>query len=124
MTKPQVSGLLLETPFVSVRAMLTTIYPQKWLPYRYLGPFLRNHWDSRLALQKISASSTPTPKVIILQAANDELVPSTQSVELEEICRDLNMNVERKVIPNALHTEVATKAQGRRQIVDFLQKFG
>ncbi|KAL9027374.1 MAG: hypothetical protein Q9196_004090 [Gyalolechia fulgens] len=33
---PGLSGLLLETPFVSVRAMLTTIYPQKWLPYRQL----------------------------------------------------------------------------------------
>lgn len=33
------SDLLLETPFVNVRAMLLALYPQKWLPYRYLGPF-------------------------------------------------------------------------------------
>lgn len=121
---PQVRGLLLETPFVSVRAMLTTIYPQKWLPYRYLGPFLRNHWDSRLALRKLAHSSTTSPKILILQAANDELVPGTQSEELEEICRDLHLSAERKVVANALHTDVATKAQGRSEIVGFLKRFG
>lgn len=110
-TTSQVSGLLLEIPFVSVRAMLTTIYPQKWLPYPYLGPFLGNHWDST------------TTKILILQAANDELVPSHQSLELESLCRNLRMDVQGKVVSNALHTEVATKAEGRREIVDFLGSF-
>ncbi|KAK3329317.1 hypothetical protein B0H66DRAFT_596907 [Apodospora peruviana] len=27
-----IKGLILETPFLSVRAMLETLYPQKWLP--------------------------------------------------------------------------------------------
>ncbi|KAL8806132.1 MAG: hypothetical protein Q9182_001533 [Xanthomendoza sp. 2 TL-2023] len=120
----RVSGLLLETPFVSVRAMLTAIYPQKWLPYRYLGPFLRNHWDSRAALHEIATSSIPTPKILVLQAANDELVPSSQTVELEETCRGLKLDMERKVITGALHTDVAAKSQARRAIVDFLGGFG
>ncbi|KAL8937799.1 MAG: hypothetical protein Q9216_004246 [Gyalolechia sp. 2 TL-2023] len=120
----EISGLLLETPFVSIRAMLTTIYPQKWLPYRYLGPFLRNHWDSRLALQRIGASSTPSPKLLILQAANDELVPNSQSSDLEKICQNLQMNVERRVVSNALHNEVTAKPQGRLEVVSFLQSFG
>ena len=123
-TRTQVSGLLLETPFVSVRAMLTTIYPQKWLPYRYLGPFLRNHWDSRVALQTIGDSSISPSQILILQAANDELVPSGQGLELEEICKSLNINVERKVVSNTLHTEVAAKPQGRQEIVGFLESFG
>ncbi|KAL8648645.1 MAG: hypothetical protein Q9210_004871 [Variospora velana] len=123
-TRSPVSGLLLETPFVSVRAMLTTIYPQKWLPYRYLGPFLRNHWDSRAALKKIASSPCSIPKVLILQAANDELVPNTQSLDLEGVCQDLQMEIQRKVVSNALHTEVATKAEGRRAIVNFLGSFG
>ncbi len=121
---PTVSGLLLETPFVSVRAMLTAIYPQKWLPYRYLGPFLRNHWDSQVALRKIVHSSKLRPKVLILQAANDELVPSTQTVELEATCRDLRLDVQRIVVSSALHTEVVAKAQGRRAIADFIRGFG
>lgn len=121
---PRASGLLLETPFVSVRAMLTAIYPQKWLPYRYLGPFLRSHWDSRVAFHQIGQSFLPKPKVLILQAANDELVPSSQSVELEDICRDLKIDVKRTVVSGALHTDVAAKSQGRRPIVDFLRSFG
>ncbi|KAL8863342.1 MAG: hypothetical protein Q9178_000022 [Gyalolechia marmorata] len=121
---PAVSGLLLETPFVSVRAMLTAIYPQKWLPYRYLGPFLRNHWDSQVALRKIVDSSKLRPKVLILQAANDELIPSTQTVELEGTCRDLRLDVQRIVVASALHTEVVAKAQGRRAIAEFIRGFG
>lgn len=118
-----VSGLLLETPFVSVRAMLMAIYPQKWLPYRYLGPFLRNHWDSRVALRKIANSGTRWPKTLILQAANDELVPSSQGLELEETSQDLGLDVKRIVVSNALHNEVAVKGHGRRAIVDFLNGF-
>lgn len=73
---------------------------------------------------KISNSSSLSPRVLILQAANDELVPSAQSSELEETCRNLRMGVERKVISNALHNDVAVKAQGRREIVGFLEDFG
>ncbi|KAI4224665.1 MAG: hypothetical protein L6R36_004506 [Xanthoria steineri] len=119
-----VSGLLLETPFVSVRAMLTAIYPQKWLPYRYLGPFLRNHWDSHAALRKIANPVASSPRILILQAGRDELVPGGQGVQLEDLCRDLGLDVQRIVVSSALHNEVAAKGQGRRAIVDFLHGFG
>lgn len=42
----KVNGLMLETPFTSISAMLIAIYPQKWLPYRYLYPFLWDHWQA------------------------------------------------------------------------------
>lgn len=99
--------------------MLTAIYPQKWLPYRYLGPFLRNHWDSKSALQKMGDSSTPTPKILILQAGNDELVPNNQGLELEGICRDLQISVTRHIISNALHTEIATKHREDKRLSAF-----
>lgn len=121
---PRISGLLLETPFISVRAMLTAIYPQKWLPYRYLGPFLRNHWDSRLALQRIGRSSTSNPKLLILQAGKDELVPNSHGFELEKVCQDLQMDVERRIVSHALHNEATTKPQGRQEVVAFLEDFG
>ena len=47
------SGLLLETPFVDLKAMLVALYPQKYLPYRYLAPFLWSTWDSKTALHQI-----------------------------------------------------------------------
>ena len=86
--KVKIDGLLLETLFVSVKDMPLELYPQKWLPYRYLGPFLRSHWDTREALQRLAKtceSETQTgsecgrvidlPKTLILQAGKDELVP-------------------------------------------------
>lgn len=36
----ELRALILETPFTNVRDMLVALYPQKWLPYRYLYPFL------------------------------------------------------------------------------------
>ena len=44
-----IDGLILETPFTSIADMLTSLYPQRWLPYRYLVPFLWNWWDSKAA---------------------------------------------------------------------------
>ena len=120
----KVAGLLLETPFVSVRAMLMTLYPQKWLPYRYLGPFLRNHWDSKAALQEIAKRSLPRPKILILQAEKDELVPASQSAELEAISNDLKLDAKKRVVAGALHNEVLGKIKGRNRIAEFLREFG
>ncbi|PYI27681.1 alpha/beta-hydrolase [Aspergillus indologenus CBS 114.80] len=50
-----ITGLIMEAPSSSVKDMLISLYPQKWLPYRYLWPFLWNHWDSVLALRRMAA---------------------------------------------------------------------
>ena len=130
----RLQGLVLETPFVSVRAMLTALYPQKWLPYRYLGPFLRNHWDSEAGLRGMRSSlpfssaislqdalGKMMPKVLILQAGKDELVPAQQGIELESLCRELDIDVRRLVVGGALHSEVMAKATGRKAVADFLE---
>lgn len=61
----KVHTLILETPFLSLRTMLTALYPQTFLPYRYLWPFLRSTWDSEAAIQDIASaykvSSPPLP---------------------------------------------------------------
>ncbi|GKZ33782.1 hypothetical protein AbraIFM66950_003819 [Aspergillus brasiliensis] len=49
-----IAGLILEAPSSSVKDMLISLYPQKWLPYRYLWPFLRSHWDSILAMERMA----------------------------------------------------------------------
>lgn len=127
-------ALILETPFVSIRSMLVALYPQRWLPYRYLGPFLRNWWDIKAALRQIAdASRGPSqargslesPKILLLQAEKDELVPREQAIELEELCRRLGFaHVERRNIAGALHTEVVTRVEGRRAIAEALITVG
>lgn len=132
--KPSIQGLILETPFVSVRSMLIALYPQRWLPYRYLGPFLWNWWDSRAALMQIansrdakapSESALKLLRVLILQAGKDELIPAEQAEELEGLCKELGFRqVSRKVIAGALHTEVITRSDGKKAVAEVLQTIG
>lgn len=149
----QVDGVLLETPFTSVRDMLTELYPQKWLPYRYLGGFLWNHWNSMEGLRRVgvcawastlgdptatpvhksagkgglttfAANAVRLPKVLILSAEKDELVPAGHALELESLCRQLCMDVKRVEVKDALHSNVITKCTGKEAVVAFLKDIG
>ena len=117
--------LILETPFTNIQDMLVTIYPQKWLPYRYLWPFLRNHLDSWRALEQISQqSSASLPRVVILEAERDELVPKSHGDALEKRCIDLGLDVKRHVIRGALHTEVMSRPEGRTIAAEAIRDVG
>jgi len=117
--------LILETPFLGVRAMLETLYPQKFLPYRHLWPFLRNHLDSWKALGTLKARSTELkikpPDIVILVAGRDELVPSSHSDMLESRCVDLGLRTRKQVIASAYHTEVLVRPGGRLAAVNAIQ---
>ncbi|KAF4556086.1 Hypothetical protein D9617_1g079610 [Elsinoe fawcettii] len=117
----RIKALILETPFVNIRGMLTALYPQKWLPYRYLWPFLRSHWDSCLALRSIAASGKTVPPMLLLAAEKDEVVPPGDAAELEELCKGLGLGVERREVRGALHHQAAEKVEGRRWIAEFIQ---
>jgi fermentation-respiration switch protein FrsA (DUF1100 family) len=118
--------LILETPFLSIKAMLETLYPQKWLPYRYLSPFLRSHSDSWKALgalqEEAKKSGLNPPKIMILEAGKDELVPATHGDMLEKRCNELGLEVKKKVISNALHTEVLVRSEGRLAVAQAIRK--
>lgn len=119
--RPPLAGLVLETPFTNMRDLLRAFYPQKWLPYRYLSPFLRNHWDSEQALQKIARTSgSQKPQILIAQAGQDEIVPQEQSERLESLCKSLNITVDRQIVSKALHNDVMVKTDGQRAIANFL----
>jgi hypothetical protein len=96
------------------------------LPYRYLWPFLRNHIDSWKALgqlrEKAKESGIKTPHVLILEAGKDELVPSSHGDMLERRCLDLGLDVKRKVIGGALHTEVMVRPEGRLAVADSIRQ--
>ncbi|KAK2861250.1 hypothetical protein FQN49_004395 [Arthroderma sp. PD_2] len=116
-------SLILETPFVSVPSMLLALYPQRWLPYRYLGPFLRNWWDSEAAIRAMSMTGTKTTekrKVLVISADKDELVPPEQADVLEKLSVDCGMDVSRTRVRGALHTEATFRGDGRNAVVAFL----
>lgn len=118
--------IILETPFISVRAMLQTLYPQKWLPYRYLWLFLWNNLDSVKALGvmrvRFESAGMECPKVVLLAAGKDELVPREHGRVLEERCRDFGLDVEKKVINGAYHTEVMVRVEGRTAVVEAVEE--
>ena len=119
-TSRPIEALILETPFTSVGDMLTAMYPQKWLPYQYLHPFLRNHWDSRDALAQLGQAGK-RPRVLILAGERDELVPSSHAQGLEIICKAQQMPVTRVIVCGALHHEVLAKSDGRKALAQFVK---
>lgn len=109
-----VKTLILETPFTNVRDMLIALYPQKWLPYRYLWPFLWNHLDSLVALDRMALQSHASkPEVVIINAGKDEIVPIWHGDVLEKQCVNLGFKVQRHIVRHALHTEVMMRPDGR-----------
>jgi fermentation-respiration switch protein FrsA (DUF1100 family) len=121
--KEFIRSLILETPFTSIRDMLVALYPQRWLPYRYLWPFLWNRWDNINALQTLSRGipdRQPPLQILVLQAGKDELVPASHSLTLVDICRDCGLHVHHCEIDGALHTEVMVKNAGRQAVVEHI----
>lgn len=113
-----IKGLILETPFVSVRSMLETLYPQKWLPYKHLWPFLRNHLDSwanfGLIAQAFKEKGAAPPFIYIIQAERDELVPKEQTEKLYQRCVELDLPVERVIASSAYHQEAIARPHGKK----------
>ena len=116
---PSITGLVLETPFSGIKSMLIALYPQKWLPYRYLWPFLWNHWDSIAALRTIAACGEK-PQVLILPATRDEVVPPGEADKLEQISHEVGLPTQRKDIIGALHTEATTRREGQDAVARFV----
>ena len=118
-----IERILLETPFLSIREMLRAVYPQRWLPYRYLWPFLTNNWEMGAAMQRIAAKEKLlSPQVLILQAGLDELVPHEQGLRLERLLVQCGINVQRVEAQGCLHTEVLSRGAGQNHIVRFLKQ--
>jgi uncharacterized protein len=121
----QPTALILETPFLSIRAMLEHLYPQKWLPYRHLWPFLRNHLDSwgnlGIIATKSKAAKLPPPRIFILEAGRDELVPPEHGAKLYERCVQLGVPVEKKTVGGAYHSEAIMRGQGKTAVVEAIE---
>lgn len=135
-----VSGLIMEAPISNIKDMLISMYPQKWLPYRYLWPFSWNTWCTTKALEHLAtcqnqpteqierkktnhpARSTPIPPIFILSAENDEVIPPHVAGHLEKRGQELGLDIARKEVPGAMHIEGPMKHDGREALVGFIRK--
>ena len=87
----ELETLILETPFTSASKMLQTLYPQKWLPYRYLSVFLWNRLDTVSALERVKTALDGSERrldVVMLEGGKDELVPREHGDEIEALCKN------------------------------------
>ncbi|KAL3465202.1 Alpha/Beta hydrolase protein [Aspergillus heterothallicus] len=124
-----IAGLILEAPISSIKDMLISLYPQKWLPYRYLWPFSWNNWDVAAALEqiathrdKLSGGTGSIPPIFIMSAESDEVIPLWVADQLEETAKALELDVERKNVKGAMHIEGPLKVDGRKALVEFIMK--
>lgn len=125
----QLSGIVLETPSTSTKDILKNLYPQKWLPYRYLWPFLWNHWSSAAAIGRIGRwrdeapnEERKPPAILLLIADQDEMIPSQAADELERLCQQHRLDAERKSVAGALHTEAVLKPEGQETLLAFIRR--
>ncbi|CAG8909538.1 unnamed protein product [Penicillium egyptiacum] len=131
-----ISRLILEAPTSSIKDMLISLYPQKWLPYRYLWPFSWNTWDIKAKMQEMATwrdepgsqipnEATPSiprslPPIFLISGDKDEVVPPYVPDQLEQHARSLGLEIQRKDVLGAMHIEAPLKLDGRKAMVQFI----
>ncbi|KAJ5843997.1 uncharacterized protein N7525_001738 [Penicillium rubens] len=131
-----ISRLILEAPTSSIKDMLISLYPQKWLPYRYLWPFSWNNWDIKAKMREMATwrdepgsqspnEATPPiprslPPIFLISGDKDEVVPPYVPDQLEQHARSLGLEIQRKDVLGAMHIEAPLKLDGRKAMVQFI----
>ncbi|KAF9494882.1 alpha/beta-hydrolase [Pleurotus eryngii] len=111
----QIKGLILENPFTSVPDMVQALYPERWLPYRYLAPLVFDKWDAYSAMVQATNRQPGTPETILdrlrpesmfLVSEKDEIVPPEMSLRLAAAASNpaaISDTPRSKIIEGALH---------------------
>ena len=116
-----VQGLILENPFASVPEMVKTLYPQRWLPYHYLTPFVRDKWDAVRAASNASQDSLLrrlSKDMLVFLSEKDELVPNWMGRSILNAIRSEGRSS--VVIRDALHENAWEKRQWVREIAQYV----
>lgn len=95
-TRRHLDGLILVTPFDSLKAVAQSMYP--WLP---IGPFFAHEIDAASALETLDVP------VAIIGAARDEIVPRERTVALKERLGNL---VFERTIERAGHNDIYARS--------------
>jgi fermentation-respiration switch protein FrsA (DUF1100 family) len=71
-------GLIFENGFASIKGMVRTLYPQRFLPYYWLTPFVMDDWNAFDAFEsgaKDYSMINAVPKLFVA-SEKDEMVPT------------------------------------------------
>ncbi|KAI0344482.1 hypothetical protein BDW22DRAFT_1471872 [Trametopsis cervina] len=128
---PNVTGMILENPFASIPGMVQAIYPQRWLPYRYLGVFAFDRWDALREMQSLERPDSLLDKlkrsIMVVLSENDEIVPNDMGkafwhfAQLGGSQESTGAPLGRIVnIPGALHDDAWTKRQWQKELDSYM----
>jgi fermentation-respiration switch protein FrsA (DUF1100 family) len=109
--KGDISGLLLENTFTSMRKLIPSAFP----PARFLAPLCHQIWPSEDTLQQI----TGVP-VLFLSGLKDEIVPPTHMTRLYQVCKGPKVW---KEFPTGDHNNTVSEAGYFQYIDDFLRQY-
>lgn len=116
-----VRGLILENPFESIPKMVKALYPQRWLPYHYLTPFVWDTWDAVRAASSASQNSLLrrlSKDMLVLLSEKDELVPNSMGMDiLNAVEPEGRPSV---VIQDALHENAWEQREWVREIAQYV----
>lgn len=96
-TRKPVSGIILVTPFDSLKAVASSLYP--WLP---IGMLFRNEVDT---IAGLAGSNVP---VAIVAAGNDEIIPSSRTEALRPGVPNLVFD---RTIAGATHNDIYARSE-------------
>lgn len=115
--------MVLENPLPSIPYMVAALYPQRWLPYHYLGPFVLDRWDAITALRKDDVlEGVPS---LWIRSGRDEIIPVGGMERLWEAAKE-EEGVERRwiEIKGALHDTAFLEKSWRDEVQGFLARRG
>jgi uncharacterized protein len=96
-TAKRLDGLILVTPFDSLKAVAQSMYP--WLP---IGPFFEHEINAALALERVKAP------VAIIAAQRDEIVPAERTDALRHLIPQLVFD---RTIDGAGHNDIYARSE-------------
>lgn len=127
-----IRGLVLENPLASIPEMTKALYPEKWIPYHYMGPLTWDKWDAVAAMHSTTRGEASVlgrvkKDMLIMVSEKDEVVPremgeglwhvGKESGDTEEGSGSLGRHV---VIRDALHENAWERRQWLKEMSSYI----
>lgn len=116
-----IKGIILENPLPSIPYMVESLYPQKWLPYHYLGPLSFDRWDS-ISILRRSPDLLKDKKVLWLRSERDEIVPNEEDKGVKEMWNLSGGEKKWIVIERALHDTAFLESKWKEEVKKFINE--
>lgn len=117
--RSRISGVILENPLPSIPRMVQALYVEKWLPYRYLGIFVVDRWDSIRAIEV--DEGLKGMRCLWIRSELDEIVPPGLVESMFDSCNS-GEGQEWLLVRGALHDTSYTSGKWRIGIIKFLRQ--